>query len=214
MKLAEAIALVTPFVSTDETRLHLTRPARHPMHVVGTDGHTLACVRTDDPNENDIVRTWVGTDANGTPVPRFEYVVPAAPKCFGLWNPALATTLPHYPTKWITCVRFGGSPDSAAATAEAWLPARMGARGKVLRPKVHMIREQAIDGFDEIRAPERIGVDAGYLVRVADLFDNLPVYVYGNGPLDPLVFCKSSEIKSAKDLLAGPGFAIVMPIRI
>lgn len=214
MKLSEAIDLVMPFVSTDETRLHLTRPARHPMHVVGTDGHTLACVRTDDPNENDLVRTWVGSDSNGMPVPRLELVVPAAPKRFGLWNPASTPTLAHYPAKWSTCVRFGGGRGTSP-TVEAWLPARTSAHGKMLRPKITMIREQAIDGLDEIakHVPKRIGVAGCYLLRAARFFVG-PVYVYGNGPLDPLVFTAEALTPSKAAFLACPGFAIVMPMRI
>jgi hypothetical protein len=172
----------------------------------------MAVVRFDGQG-NDLARTWVDQSDTGVPVPRWDIVTPAAPTLFGLWNPASTPQLAHYPKAWTVCVQFGGG-FGTTATIEALLPARTGRHGKVLRPSVKMVLPQAIDGFEEINPEKRIGVCGAYLARVAEFFDGLPAYVYGNGPLDPLVFCKSSEIHTKADLIAGPGFAIVMPMRV
>lgn len=214
LTLARATDLVAPFVSTDETRPHLCKAARYTERVVGTDGHTLATVRfVDAPNSADtLARTYGPGEAA---VPPYEYVIPAGPKCFGMWNPASTPELAHYPSKWNVFVQFGGGRGTEP-TVEAYLPAKTGRHGKVLRPAINMIRAQAIDGLDEIGdgAPERIGVAACYLLRVAEFFSHGPVHVYGNGPLDPLVFTAESVTPSKASFLALPGFAIVMPMRV
>lgn len=208
--LSDAIDLVLPFVSRDKAREHLTRPARHVGRVVATDGHTLAVARFGD-DAHDLVRTWVGTSANGTPVPRYEYVIPNALKFFGEWDPARTPELAQYPAKWSVCVSLG-APE---ATVQAWIPERRHARsGKVLAPKIDMIHKQPFPGLHGLRADEPVYVNAPYLLRVASFFwQRGPICVHGNGPLDPLVFAPTT-CTTKDELMACDRFAIVMPMRM
>ena len=205
--LREAIDLTLPFVSKDETRPHLTRPARHAGHVVATDGHTLAAVRYDG-NGSDRARTWEPGDCA---VPPWEYVTPAAPRFRGTWDTRAfsCAALDAVPKSWNAHVSFA----YGKATLTAGLSRKVSRINcRELRPAVPMIVGLPLAGFD---LPDlEVTIALPYLLRARDLVDAPVVSVYADGPLDPVVFAASGAACTKADLMALDRFAIVMPMRV
>jgi hypothetical protein len=208
---AQAISEVLPFASTDEARTHMHCPAVHADHVVATDGHTMGVcrydgVRQDDPRAHDSKKAlrdpppWTG-------------VLPAALKHAG--ELAAPERLGHMPAKWVVRVTFR---PNGSATLSAEIPARTGARGKVLRQKIVMVHGDRLDGFEGVRPREAIGVDGHYLERAVAFVGRgmfRTVQVYTAGPLDPIILVGGvASLKTRDDLIACDRFAIVMPMRI
>lgn len=203
--LSSAVDLVAPFASTDETRPHLCKPARHAGHVVATDGHTMGVARFDGEG-HDLVRTNPGSEG-----PPWQQVTPAAPVCVGKITRSAIEPLRHFPAKWLVIVTL--APDGHAHF-EAVIPARTGKHGKVRGLKVVVVKRSALDGFENLRVAQPIGVNAAYLVRCFDLatMGVMPsCYVHATGALDPLVL--APEMCTTRDaLIACPQFAITMGV--
>ena len=202
-----AIEIVSPFVSTDETRPNLRKPARHAGHVVGTDGHTLAAARFDGEGY-DLVRTIPGSEG-----PPWTYVIPAAPRYVGEITRSAVEPLRHFPAKWLTVLTLDVH---GTAFIQAAIPQRISARGKVLAPRIVTVKRSAVDGFEALIVAEPVGVDVDYFVRCFDLatLGYAPsCYVHAAGPLDALVF--APEPCDTRDkLIACAQFAVTMPVRL
>lgn len=211
--LADAIDLVLPFASNDDTRPHLCKPARWPAHVVATDGHTLAAVRYDDETPSAATLARVLDCKGDVAVPPWRHVVPQRPTLSGEWLPLGTPQLPFFPASWIVGVEIGGEQP---ATMTGYIPARTGKRAKVLRPKIDMFKAQPIPGFEELRIPFRVALNAGYLHRVVEFFapTHGPIFVHaGPDPLSPVTFANDTSTK--KDITEVAHLvAVVMPMRM
>lgn len=211
--LAEAIDLVLPFVSDDQARPHLCKPARWPEHVVATDGHTMAVIRYMDasPSARTLARTISKDTPNDPAPPPFEFVIPSAPRFAGWWVHAHTPQVDFIPNAWDGWVEITRDK----TTLQAAVPARTGKHGKLLRQGYVMVRDLELRGFDEMDVPEPVGINASYLTRARDFIEHPHhVALYIQAPREPIVFTLShdpSAVKSSKDLLALDRFAIVMP---
>lgn len=205
--LAGALDLVIPFVSTDETRPHLVRPARYAGHVVATDGHTMGVARYDGEG-SDPAREL---DKSAYTPPPWDVVLPRDLKCVGEVTRSSLVSFAHFPAKWNTFVTLG----NRTALINAIIPARTGKHGKVLAPKVVMVTRSPLEGF-ELTLKKEVGADVGYFWRCFELatMGRMPAcYVHIDGPLDPIVF--APDVCSTKDDLFMQGsFAIMMPVRL
>lgn len=209
MKLAEALDLVEPFVSTDDTRPHLCKPARHSRHVVATDGHTMGVVRFEEREPDDRQRCLDMTQHNA---PSWEYAVPSDLKCIGEITRADVEPLRHFPTRWVTAATIAVGGD---LFVEACVPPRTGKHGKVLRPRIVTVPRVKLCET-ALRPKELISLNAGYLARCFDLatLGFLPsCHLYADGPLDPFVFAPDTA-DSKKKLLELPRFAVMMGVRL
>ncbi len=206
--LSAALDLVEPFVSVDPARLAMHKPARYTMHVVASDGHTLAAARYDGQG------TAPSRELNqehGAPPP-WEAILPKTLKCIGELNRSDIEAFSHYPAKWWVgaTLEVDGS-----IFIEAKIPAKTGKHGKVLRPSVCMIPRVKI-AETALRPEAPIGLDPAYVARCfeAATMGVLPAcYVMASGQLDPVVFACDAPATDA-ELKTLPQFALMMPMRI
>jgi len=210
--LVDAIDLVTPFTSNDETRPHLCKPARWPAHVVATDGHTLAAARYDDETPSAATLARVLDCKGDVAVPPWRHVVPQRPTLSGEWLPNGTPQLPFFPAAWVVGIEIGGAEP---ATMTGYVPARTGKHGKVLRPTIKMFDKQPIPGFEDLRVPFRVALNAFYLHRIVELFRPMfPIFVHaGPDALSPVTFANDTSTK--KDITEVANLiAVIMPMRI
>lgn len=207
--LSAALDLVEPFASTDQTRLHMVKPARHAGHVVATDGHTLAAARYDGEGTAP-TRTL---DTSHGPPPPWTAIIPAAPKAIGEICKSDVEAFFHYPAKWWVCATIGVD---GAITVEAKIPERIHQKTKkVLASSVCMV-PRVVVARTNLRPKEPISLDASYVARCFELATmgvQPSCYIMAAGPLDPVVF--APDTAPARDgLIALDRFAIMMPMRM